>query len=173
MTDEIDALLYNENWHAPTLNRVDGVSLERISLALPTQQETNWFSASFLAGNATPTGVNSQTGNVGNLTGDELLLSGEIFTPDGDGIDDFLVIGFGGISDQATATVRIFDARGYAITTLLNNQIIGQENQIRWDGVDDDNLIVPIGHYFIVAEIFDQNGDRTSLREKVVVSRRR
>ncbi len=172
LTDELDALQYHENWHAPTLNRVDGVSLERISLSLPTQQETNWYSASFIEGNATPTKENSQTGNINTILGNELLLSNKIFTPDGDGTEDFLVLSFPGIIDQATATVKIFDARGYHVTTLLNNQVIGTQNQIRWDGSNENSEIVPIGHYIIVAEIFDQNGNQSTLKEKVVVSRR-
>jgi len=172
VTDSLDVLRYSKDWHAPTLNRVDGVSLERISLEEPTQQESNWLSASFLRGNATPTSENSQRGSTTTPQGDQLVLSGEIFTPDGDGFDDSLLIEFTGINEAATATIRIYNARGFIVKTLVNNQLVGVENEIRWLGENENNQQVPIGHYFIVAELFDANGDKQILKNKVVVSRR-
>lgn len=170
--DTIDVVTYSEDWHYDLISDQDGVSLERLDPAGNSQNPQNWFSASFTVGNGTPTGENSQSRATTN-TGDELILSDDIFTPDLDGMEDQLTIQLNVNQQQVAATIAVYNIRGNVVRTLLNNQLIGPENTLLWDGLDDQGEQLPIGHYIVFAEWFNSEGDGGSDKEKVVLSRRR
>ena len=170
--DTIDQLHYFEDWHFAGLSDVNGVSLERLSPNEITQRESNWYSASFSAGFATPTAPNSQLSSPTNSNETGLILSHQVFTPDQDGMDDFLDINFELEGLGNTATIRIFSVRGYVVRSLVNNQLIDTSNSFRWDGLDDDGKNLAIGPYIIVAEVYDEEGNQQQFKEKVVLSRK-
>ncbi|MCI5057443.1 MAG: lamin tail domain-containing protein, partial [Flavobacteriales bacterium] len=110
--DVIDRFDYTDDMQFALLDIVDGVSLERISFDLPTNDEDNWHSASEAVGFATPGYQNSQFLEVNNLTPGEVIVNPEIFSPDNDGYQD--VVAFEYEFDQAgfVATVNVYDSRG-------------------------------------------------------------
>ena len=55
-----DELAYKDDWQFDLLHDKAGVSLERIDPKAPTQERSNWHSASSTAGNGTPGYENSQ-----------------------------------------------------------------------------------------------------------------
>jgi Lamin Tail Domain len=55
----VDEVKYKDNWHFKLIDNAEGVSLERIDPAGPSQDETNWHSAASTAGYGTPTYKNS------------------------------------------------------------------------------------------------------------------
>jgi hypothetical protein len=57
---ELDMFSYKDDYHFPLLSNREGVSLERIDPASPSQNPANWHSASTDAGYGTPGYVNSQ-----------------------------------------------------------------------------------------------------------------
>jgi hypothetical protein len=59
LMDELD---YDHHWHAPLLSDESGVALERIRTDLPTNQSSNWTSASAPSGYGTPGYKNSESG---------------------------------------------------------------------------------------------------------------
>lgn len=168
--DTLDQVHYSENWHFEAIRKKDGVSLERISSKQPSQDANNWFSSSFKNGYATPTAENSQKSQpVKPLN---IQLSSEIFTPDHDGQNDVLFIQFPNETKGSLATVTVYNIRGFAVKTILNNELLGFENSVRWSGLDENNQPLPIGHYIIAIEVFDENGNTNRAKKKVTLSRR-
>ena len=170
--DTIDQLHYYEDWHFAGLSDVNGVSLERLSLTEDTQTKNNWYSASYTVGFASPTAENSQySGEIESGEG-QLVLSNNVFTPDQDGQNDFLTIQLNVNGQSNSATIHIFNVRGYSVATLVNNQLIDSTNEFRWNGLDNDGQQLPIGHYVVIAEVYNSEGKKQLLKEKVVLSRR-
>ncbi len=167
--DTLDVLHYDASWHSAVLSQLDGVSLERLSLNNPTQDKNNWASASFTSGNATPTAKNSNVYNEMTIN-EGLTLSHEVFTPDSNGRDDFLFISFKNAQPNSRATVIVYSLYGQPVKTLLNNQLIGATNQLRWDGLDENGHDLPVGHYIIWAHLYNTDHDNI-YKKSVVISR--
>lgn len=165
----IDKLAYDENMHFPLLATDEGVSLERINYNRPADDETNWHSASELVGFATPAYENSQFLEEGDIT-DEVNIEPEVFSPDNDGFEDFANIVFSFDEPGYVANIKIFDSRGRLIRYLSNNQLLGIEGAITWDGFDDNNQKAPIGIYVVFIEIFDVDGHVKQFKKSVVVA---
>lgn len=154
---EIDAMQYSEKMHAALLNTDKGVSLERIHPDRPSGDATNWHSAAELAGFGTPGYQNSQ---YDDGTGeDEISIDPELFTPNNDGIDDYLNIRYQFDETDYTMNVFIFDARGNRIRHLINNESTGTEGTFSWDGKDESGQLSNAGIYIIYIERFDLQGN--------------
>ncbi len=167
----LDDFTYNESYHHSILSSAKGVSLERISSASPTNLPQNWTSAASTSFYATPGFRNSQARST---NGDNRLLSisPDIFTPDGDGIDDFIIISLTLPSENWIASVRIFDMNGRLIKRLSNNQSPGTANILTWDGSNDSGSMAGIGIYIIAAELYNLDGQVNLFKETVVVGGR-
>ena len=170
--DTVDKFHYYEDWHFEGLSDYNGVSLERLDADAPTQQKSNWFSASFTVGFATPTAENSQNPSVRTAADERLHLSHEVFTPDNDGMNDFLEILLQVEEQGTTATIAVYNIHGSSVKTIVNNQLISEQSSFRWDGLDENGQQLPLGHYIIVAEYYDAGGNQSILKKKVVLSRR-
>jgi hypothetical protein len=168
-TGEItDQVVYTSALHYPLLTSFDGVSLERINPMQPSQDKTNWHSASGTAGYATPAYKNSQFGQLSTVEGG-ITLSPPVFTPDNDGSDDYLAIGYEFDHPGFSATVRIFDASGNPVRTIVNNQLAGISGAFTWDGITDDNLKAPVGRYIVLVKAFDPEGNVIQYRKTTVL----
>jgi len=165
----IDRFAYNEAMHYPLLNTSEGVSLERINPGLPSNQASNWHSASQTAGFATPAYQNSQFGVVENPD-NEILLSPDVFSPDNDGKDDYLTIAYSFDEPGYNARVTIFDATGRQVRKLVNNELCGMTGAFTWDGITDDNIKAGIGRYIVYIEIFDLKGNLKHFKKTTVLA---
>jgi hypothetical protein len=154
----LDRLQYNENWHFPLLRLRDGVSLERIDANGHTQIKGNWHSASEVAGFCTPTGTNSQQKMSGDHSSSGIHLSADIFTPNGDGIDDHLLIQWPDLALGAALTLRIFDSNGRIVKTIANNSLSGKGDVFKWDGTNDSDALAPPGAYIVWGRYFVPQG---------------
>ncbi|MFT3737314.1 MAG: lamin tail domain-containing protein [Breznakibacter sp.] len=154
----IDRLTYSEKWHYPLLNSKEGVSLERIDANAPTQSVSNWQSASSLENYSTPTYANSQSKSVNIEYNEKFTLSPQLFTPDGDGTDDYTVISFHDENAGGSATIKIFDNRGIEIITLANNELIGTSSWFKWDGTSGNGSRIGPGIYVVWCRIFFASG---------------
>jgi hypothetical protein len=65
-----DQFDYTDRMHYPLLDNKDGVSLERIDFNRPTDDASNWTSASSTSGYGTPTYQNSQYAKAFNTNND-------------------------------------------------------------------------------------------------------
>ncbi|MCL2510854.1 MAG: lamin tail domain-containing protein [Bacteroidales bacterium] len=152
----IDAMRYDTKMHSAMINTVSGVSLERISPNRPSGEETNWHSAAETAGFGTPGYKNSQFDD--GKADDEISIDPEVFTPNNDGIDDYLNIRYKFNEAGYVANVYIYSSSGKFVRRLANNVTIGTEGAFSWDGKDENNQLSNAGIYVIVVEIFNLQG---------------
>ena len=167
----IDELSYNEKWHFPLISNREGIALERIDFNNPTQDSGNWHSAASDAGYGTPGRQNSQFRQHSPVKG-EITISPEIFSPDNDGYDDFLIIRYHFPEPGYTSNIRIFDANGRQVRSLVRNGLCGTEGFFRWDGLDEFQQKLNLGIYIILSDIFDLKGKTKKFKQVVVLARR-
>jgi hypothetical protein len=154
----LDLFDYAENMHYPLLNYVDGVSLERVNFNTATSDLNNWHSAAESVGFGTPAYPNSQFVN-DEISDDPIVLEPEIFSPDNDGYNDLISIKYTFDQPGYNLTSRIYNARGQLVRELVNNEYLGTNGTINWDGIQDDNTKAPIGIYVFYIQIFDLEGN--------------
>jgi hypothetical protein len=148
----LDEFVYNEQMHSAWIRDINGVSLERLSLATETNTPSNWQSASSLSGYATPGYENSQAAiDEEQETGIELEF--DIVSPNGDGFCDELTINFKLDQPGYMANLFVFNAMGAEKKRLMNNQFIGNLSQIIYDVRDANHTLLPMGTYVIFAEL--------------------
>ena len=156
---KIDAFDYSEKMQYPLLNYTQGVALERVSANGETNDPNNWHSAAESVGFGTPGYRNSQSVSVSpdSIRG-EIDVDPEIFSPDNDGYQDILHIKYKFETSGNTMTITIFDASGQLIRRLVNNEYVGTNGVILWDGLKDDGTKALVGIYVLYIKVFDQNG---------------
>lgn len=164
----LDLFTYSEDYHYPILNNKEGVSLERISITAPTQNNTNWHSAAQSVHYGTPGYKNSQELN--SSTSDEVSVSPEVFSPDNDGYNDVLSIDYNLGETGYTATVKIFDGDGREMKVIANNELIAPTGSFLWDGITDKNEKARIGIYVVMLEATNINGDKKKFKKSCVVA---
>ena len=166
----IDRFSYQENMHFDLLEDVNGVSLERISLA-GDSSASNWHSAASTVGYATPGYQNSQYANL-EMARQIFTIEPKIFTPDNDGYNDFTTIRYEAQLNGTVANITIFDAQGREIKRLVKNELLARNGFFQWDGLDERSRKVPMGHYILFIEIFNSSGQVKAYKETVVVGAR-
>lgn len=166
---ERERFFYKDDYHFPLLDDEEGVSLERISPTLPTNNRNSWYSASERVGFATPGYLNSQSQNQ-TAQDSEIQINPPIFTPDGDGQDDFANIQYKFSQGGKVMTAIIYDRQGRKIKTLAENQLLGtEEGVIVWDGTTQAQSLAPQGYYLIIIKVFDAQGTEKIYKKTVAV----
>jgi hypothetical protein len=168
----IDMFAYHENMHLPLLTSRSGVALERLNPNRPTQDRSNWHSAAQNVGFGTPAYRNSQYTADLVVQEDPIEIYPEVFSPDGDGHDDLLNIGYTFAEPGYVANISIFDSRGRLIRRLKQGELLATTGVITWDGTTDDFQKAPIGIYIIHVEVFDVNGNVRNYRKTAVLGGR-
>ncbi len=169
---EIDLFAYHESMQFALLASTKGVALERINYHRPTQDRSNWHSAAQGSGFGTPGFKNSQYSNLTIPVVGEIEVYPEVFSPDGDGVDDFLTISYKLENSGYVATVRVFDSRGRLIKNLVKAELLGMEGGFTWDGTTDNNLKATIGIYMMLVEITGIDGSVVRHRKTAVLGGR-
>jgi hypothetical protein len=166
----MDEVSYESSQHFKLLADLEGISLERISLTSPSTA-SNFHSAASTV-KATPGYENSQAQQTLDKDTGKLTLSAKTFTPDGDGVEDALLLQFLLPQPGYVATVSIFDAQGRPVRKLSGNTLLGTESVLQWDGLTDGGSKAAIGYYVVLVELADLQGKREVLKETVVVGGR-
>jgi hypothetical protein len=166
----LDEVNYSEKWHFPLIKNVQGVSLERVDYHAPSVQ-SNFHSAATSVGYGTPGDKNSQY-QVSEELHVGITVMPQIFSPDNDGIDDFVTISYSFPSAGYVANITVFDASGRPVRYLQKNSLSGINGSYRWDGLDDKNRKLPQGIYIIYTEIFNTEGKKKAFKNTVVLGRR-
>jgi hypothetical protein len=162
-----DRFDYSESLHHVLIDNKSGISLEKADYNIPSSILTNWHSAAASEGYATPGYSNSQAAllNLKNV----FTIEPEIFTPNGDGIEEVTQLKFFLDTSGYVANAYIFDINGRMLKKLAQNQVLGINDQIIWDGKNANNEIVPVGYYIILIELFNTDGEKQEFKGKVVV----
>lgn len=168
----IDSFDYDESMHHPLLAFNDGVSLERLSAVLPSNERSNWHSASGAVGFATPTYPNSQqlTATLSGLG--KLQLLNEVFSPDSDGWEDVLMVQFNADAPGYVINIHVFDDQGRPVVDLARNELLGGEAFFSWDGVDALGGPARAGIYIVWAEWFAADGKVERDKKTCVLARK-
>jgi len=154
----VDCFFYDANYHFEPITDPEGISLERIFADYPTNDPDNWHSAAQDAGFATPGYKNSQSFLPAESPASSVWTEPEVFTPDNDGNDDVLSVLYRLEDTGALANVIIFDSRGKLVRRLANNDWLGAEGFLTWDGTNTTGALEKTGIYVIYTEILSENG---------------
>jgi hypothetical protein len=165
----IDELNYSEATHFQLLNSFEGVSLERLSDVLPSNQQSNWHSASEASGFATPGVKNSQSLPIENMSG-AFELSTSIFSPDNDGFDDVIQFHFSNLKSGCVGNLTLYNERGIRIRRLLRNEYLGPEGNAIWDGLSDNGEALAIGIYIATFEAFNEDGIQVKYKRDFILA---
>ncbi len=165
----IDELNYSEDLHLPVFHDREGISLERISIDAPTQQSSNWHSASELAGFGTPGYRNSQAGST-HPESISVHFEPEAFSPNNDGYNDQYRISFELDQPGYLCSIKIFDSAGIPVTTLARNTLLGTSGEISWDGTDENGRRQSMGVYVTWVELYDLKGNVKHFKDGVVLT---
>lgn len=163
----LDSLTYAESWHHP--NRLDptGFSLERINPNQATANAQNWTSSFNVAG-ATPGERNSAYTNTSTANNVGISVSKEIFTPDGDGVDEIAAFSYQLSSSNGLLRARIYDEQGRLVRTLSEALLSAQTGTLFWDGTNDDGERLRIGIYVLLLENVAQSTGLTEVFKKTI-----
>lgn len=160
----IDRVHYKESLHFDLISNPEGVSLERIHSDRPSEDPTNWHSASQTSGFATPGYQNSQFATVSPMADEWMSVHPQIFSPDNDGSDDILTIRCTAGQPGTVLNMQVFDPEGRRIRNLVNNSLMGLTNVYSWDGTNEEGKLMPAGIYVIWAQAFDLSGNAKKSR---------
>lgn len=168
IADEVD---YLDDWHFKLIADAEGVSLERIDPAGPSQDAANWHSAASTAGYGTPTYKNSQFKNPQGITA-AVNVSPKVFSPDNDGLDDIAMIQYAIDEPGFVANITIFDAAGRPVKSLVRNGTLSSSGYWNWDGLNDKGQKLPVGTYIVLTELFNLQGKKQTFKNAVVLARK-
>jgi hypothetical protein len=165
----IDSFNYRNDMHNPFIRRTKGVSLERIDFGLDTNSPGVWQSASSLSNFATPGYKNSN--NISNeVSEEEFFLVKKTFSPNNDGMDDVLLLRYNLNEPGFLANIRVFDSNGNMVKILSQNELLGTEGLITWNGENESGMVERIGIYILAGEVFNSNGIVKSLKRVCVLA---
>ncbi len=167
-----DLVIYEDDYHNELLDDENGVSLERIDPDGNSLDPNNWQSAAEAVGFATPTYRNSQFFGQSTEANDPFSIPKEVFSPNGDGIDDLFKIDYQTNSDGFSVNIRIFDAQGREVKRLVDNELLAREGFFIWDGSTDSDNRARIGIYVIWIELFNPEGVVEHYKKTCVVAGR-
>lgn len=160
----IDSVHYDEQYHLSLIRNNEGLSLERITSAVPAVSRENWRTPAF--GLPTPGRKNSVSHGI--------RLDQSFFKPyptvfSLSDPESFTLINYELSGPDNFFSVSVFDFEGRKIKELVNNMNPGTSGFIRWDGDRSDGRPADPGFYLIVADVYNQAGQNARYRSRVVV----
>lgn len=164
----IDSLYYNAEMHHALFTNAKGISLERQHFAHPTQEHKNWQSSSSIGEGATP-GYRNTTHYDEIFEKKIFFLSSKTVSPNHDSFEDELIINYNNKSPNFLINIDIYNENGKIVKRLIRNKNAGSAFQIKWDCRNETNNIVSPGHYIVLAEIYNDVGDRKRFKEAFVI----
>ena len=166
----IDSVFYYDNWHNPEYPSTKGVSLERRSFSVPSNDPFNWGSSAERPSGGTPGKLNSIAASVSQNSSSNVEFSPNPFSPDNDGFEDVCTISYSLKGSVVFVQARIFDRLGRQIRTLKNYSISGPTGTFIWDGKRDDGSTVLMGPYIVYIEGMNASEGVVEAVKKVVVA---
>ncbi|MCL1932550.1 MAG: lamin tail domain-containing protein [Candidatus Azobacteroides sp.] len=157
----IDEFAYNENMHTAGISNKKGIALERTDVNLPTNDPENWHSASAASGFGTPGYQNSQSVITGIKEGITVTYP-EINS-------DNYSIRYRFESPGYRCRAYVYDMTGKMITVIANNELLGTEGELIWNGKRNSGQTLTPGIYLIYMEVYDTKGVVKTYKKPTVV----
>ena len=164
----VDRFDYLPSMHSRLLRNKAGVALERHYFDRPTNEASNWFSASSTSGHGTPGYTNSQSTEF-LVEENSFTFSSTLISPNGDNYQDELEINYLLDTTDLSARLDIYDARGLSVRKLLNNDLLGTHGTITWDGRDKNGNLLPQGQYVILITLYGLDGTRQTIKRTIAL----
>ncbi|MDF1572700.1 MAG: lamin tail domain-containing protein [Bacteroidales bacterium] len=167
--NSIDQVCYHDSMHHDQLQVTAGVSLERIDPDCTAGTQC-WASAAASENHGTPGSMNSQA-TAAEETGPNLELTPKVFSPDGDGVDDILLISSGSRVAGGIMELYVTDLSGNFIRQIATRGIAGTGDHFYWDGEDQQERMVLPGMYVIHQRSVSNTGSRMQREACAVIYR--
>lgn len=166
----LDELVYGKFLHNSFFLETKGVALERIPVA---GGEYRWTSAGGdeRSGYGSPGMPNRAGADRGTETGDLLSCMPEVFTPDGDGRDDWLEIAVNRPECDFVVHVLVYDSRGRVVRKVADGLPGYGTVTCRWNGTDEGGRLMPAGIYIVYARVVQPGGTFLEKKKVCVLSR--
>ena len=158
----IDEFAYNEKMHDAGISNKKGISLERIDFNRPASDPENWHSASAASGFGTPGYQNSQYVPTTGIEEGITITYPEIY------LDNYS-IHYQFNSPGYRCRAYIYDMMGRMISVIANNELLGTEGDLIWNGKRSSGQALASGVYLIFMEVYDMNGVVKTFKKPVVV----
>lgn len=168
----MDDVAYKDDWHFGLVTYPEGVSLERISPDLPSNQRDNWTSAASTAGSGTPGYKNSQQLS-SSLANGQISIDPPVFSPDNDGWQDLSRISISNLQPGTVCSIQIYDATGQQVRTLAGNVLADTNFTCFWDGLDKARKKLSMGPYIVLLNCFQLNGAQFTRKRVVTIACRK
>ncbi len=163
-----DLAFYSPAYHHSILTDTKGVALERISPGESGFDPDNWHSASSGSGYQTPAAENSQN-EIANPSF-RIEISPTTITPNGDGVDDELIISYKMDAPGYMARIIIFDKIGRKVHALANGDLLATEGDYFFKGTDNTGNSLPSGYYIVFFDAYNDKGNRHKEKKSFVVA---
>lgn len=154
----VDRVDYGSTWGGSS-----GISLERRSIAVATNEPANWAASQDSSG-STPGRVNSLEDL--SAPGAQMLeLNPNPFAPVSgrQEMEIHYTLGY----SAAILSLSIFDVRGRKVRSLLANSPVSAVGSVFWNGRDDQERGLPTGMYVVYAEASALEGSRVQKSKRV------
>jgi Lamin Tail Domain/FlgD Ig-like domain len=165
----IDSVHYLDDWHRRDLGEMKGVAIERISMSGPPDA-WNWSSSAAPLG-GTP-GARNSVDIPAIASEGAVAIIPPIFSPDGDGREDFTRVGFRLPLRIARIVAVAYDRHGRPVRRLASNELAAAAGELIWDGRDDDGHALEPGIYLVRVEGYDEGRGSFAVQGTVVIARR-
>jgi len=166
-----DRFSYGPKLHHPLIRNSKGVSLERISGRVPTENSSNWQSASSTEGYATP-GKKNSVAQSGEFESNKIQIDPPVFDPEGSIGPNFTTIRYELDQSGWVGSFSIYSATGLLIANLAQNQILGTTGLLTWSGTDLSGARVRVGYYVLLVELFDLSGRISVIKKTIAIGSR-
>ena len=93
-----------------------------------------------------------------------------IFSPDNDGFEDVLTVVYRFDQPGFVGNLSVYDIAGREVRKLMENQLLGTDGAISWDGILDDTSKARMGAYIVLFEVFDLDGTTELFKKTVTVA---
>jgi len=166
----LDQVKYDDSWHNRLLSATNGIALERIDPDGPSNDVSNWTSASINNCKGSPSYRNSQFSAGTSLGEDEISIDPKIFSPDIGGNANFTQINYQFDKPDNVMSVTIYDDNGRLIRRIAEGEVVGSSGTYKWNGADDAGEKALMGIYIVFIEVFDLDGNTKTFKETLVVA---
>lgn len=140
---------------------------------MPSQDSDSWHSAASENNYGTPGYKNSQFRDISSFELNQRIIwaDPEVFSPDGDGVNDICFIRYAPNEAGYMANISILSANALNVKKICFNTLLSSESFFIWDGTTDAGKIANAGVYVVYAEIFHpEKGKYKQYKIPVVIS---